>query len=77
MLTDAEVVVGGRHGTIRVPDATVSRCHARIFREGDGVWVESINGGHVAVNGVRRERAQLFNRDRIQTGALELEFWLG
>jgi len=69
-VTDSLIIIGGRHGHIRVPDATVSRQQARIFRESGAVW-------GVWVNGVKVERAQLLNRDEVQVGALDLQFWEG
>lgn len=76
-VADAPIVIGGRHGDIRVPGVTVSRRHARIFRDEGRVWVEDLSGGGVSVNGTRVDRARLANRDRIHVGSLELPFWEG
>jgi pSer/pThr/pTyr-binding forkhead associated (FHA) protein len=60
-----------------VPGSTVSRRHARIFREDAGVWIEALGGDEVRVNGEAVRRVRLTNRDHIQVGALEVEFFEG
>jgi pSer/pThr/pTyr-binding forkhead associated (FHA) protein len=74
---DAPILIGGRHGNIRAPGATVSRQQARIYRAEGRVWIEDLGGDGVWVNGLKVERAPLANRDQIQVGRLELQFWEG
>jgi len=69
--------IGGRHSSIRVPGATLSRQQARIYRADGRVWIEDLGGDGVWVNGAKVERSPLANRDRIQVGSLELQFWEG
>jgi pSer/pThr/pTyr-binding forkhead associated (FHA) protein len=60
---------------IRLEAAAVSRRHALVVREGDGVFVlddRSVNG--VWLNGDRVERAALSNGDRIVIGGITLQF---
>jgi pSer/pThr/pTyr-binding forkhead associated (FHA) protein len=75
LLGDAPVVVGGRTAEIFVPGATVTRRHARFFREGGRVWIEDLGGDGVWVNGARIDRCALANRDQVQVGALAIQFW--
>jgi pSer/pThr/pTyr-binding forkhead associated (FHA) protein len=49
-------------------------------RRGPGVngryWIEGLAGGEgVRVNGIPTERAALNNRDKVQIGGLEIEFF--
>lgn len=74
-LGDEPVFVGGRAAQIRVPKATVSRRHARFFRDGGRVWIEDLGGDGVWVNGKKIERCALANRDEVQVGALAMRFW--
>jgi pSer/pThr/pTyr-binding forkhead associated (FHA) protein len=76
-VTDSPIVIGGRDGDVRVPGATVSRRQARIFRQEGTVWIEDLGGDGVWVNGVKVDRVQLANRDKLQVGALDLRFWEG
>lgn len=76
-VADSPIVIGGRHGQIRVRGATVSRQLARVFREGGTVWVEDLGGDGILLNGLRVERVRLANRDKLVVGGLELEFWEG
>jgi FHA domain-containing protein len=73
---DSAIIIGGRHGQVRVR-ATVSRQQARVFREDGTVWIEDLGGDRVWVNGARVERVRLANRDKLKVGGLELEFWEG
>lgn len=75
VLGDDPVVVGGRAAEIRVPGATVTRHHARFFREGGRVWIEDLGGDGVWVNGAKIDRCALANRDQVQVGTLAMQFW--
>jgi len=75
LLGDDPVVVGGRTAEIRVPGATVTRRHARFFRERGHVWIEDLGGDGVWVNGAKIDRCVLANRDRVQVGSLAMEFF--
>jgi diguanylate cyclase (GGDEF)-like protein len=69
----------GRDAEVRIDDVGVSRRHARIVRtEGRRYVVEDLGSANgVLVNGVRVERADLTDGDRLQVGpALVLRFSL-
>ena len=74
LLRDA-ITVGGRASAIRVRGSTASRQHARIFEEGGRFWVEDLGGDGVWVNGAKVERTALMNRDKLQIGSLQLEYF--
>lgn len=74
-LGDDPVVVGGRTAGIQVPGATVTRRHARFFRDDGRVWIENLGGDGVWVNGAKTDRCALANRDRVQVGTLAMEFF--
>jgi pSer/pThr/pTyr-binding forkhead associated (FHA) protein len=73
-LRDA-ITIGGRASPIRVEGSTVTRRHARIFDEGGRFWIEDLGGDGVWINGTKVERAALTNRDKIQIGRLQLEYF--
>lgn len=75
LLGDGPVVVGGRTAGIDVPGSTVTRRHARFFREGGRAWIEDLGGDGVWVNGAKTHRCALANRDRVQVGTLAMEFF--
>lgn len=72
-----EITIGrAPNCTIMIPDDTyVSQLHARLFRNGDGTWVEdlgSTNGSYV--NGTRVTGIhQLDKGDRLQIGSTIME----
>jgi pSer/pThr/pTyr-binding forkhead associated (FHA) protein len=68
-------VIGGRAAAIKVPGSTVTRRHARVYRDAGRFWIEDLGGDGVWINGARIERSQLTNRDRIRVGSLELQYW--
>ena len=73
----AEITIGrAPNCTIMIPDDSfVSQLHARIFRNGDGAWVEdlgSTNGSYL--NGARVAGAQQIEKgDRLQIGSTLME----
>jgi len=75
LLGDEPVLIGGRTAAIRVPGATVTHQHARVYRDGAGYWVADLGGDGVWVNGRKVERHSLANRDKVQVGALALEYF--
>ena len=77
VLGDEPTIIGGRTAAIQVPRATVTRRHARVYRDGGRFWVEDLGGDGVWINGTQTERSQLANRDRVRVGTLELEYWEG
>jgi phosphoserine phosphatase RsbU/P len=53
-----------------IPDVRISRVHARIVREGDAYFIVDSGSRHgTFVNGERRERAPLNNKDEVRLGA--------
>lgn len=67
---ESEVIVG-RSTTcgIFVPDQRISREHARVFFEGERLYVEDLQSHNgIYVNGQRVERAELFNGDLLRMG---------
>ena len=73
----AEITIGrAPNCTIMIPDDTfVSQLHARIFRNGEGAWVEdlgSTNGSYL--NGARVTTAEQMDKgDRLQIGSTIME----
>jgi pSer/pThr/pTyr-binding forkhead associated (FHA) protein len=74
-LGDEAVIVGGRSAAIRVQGSTVTRRHARIYKQADRFWIEDLGGDGVWLNGTRTERCALTNRDKLQIGRLALEYF--
>ncbi|MEX1094463.1 MAG: SpoIIE family protein phosphatase [Planctomycetales bacterium] len=76
-LEDGETVIG-RHPEcgIQVASNMVSRKHARVFRDGDGFYVEDLGSGNgTFVNGNRiSEPTRLDHEDRIKLGPVLLRF---
>ena len=72
------MVIGrGRGVEVVLAEPTISRAHAAIGFEDEGFFVqdlESTNG--TMVNGERRERAPLEDRDEIQIGRLHIRIRL-
>ena len=72
-----EITIGrAPNCTIMIPDDTyVSQLHARLFRNGEGAWVEdlgSTNGSYL--NGARLTGAQQIDKgDRLQIGSTIME----
>ncbi len=53
-----------------IPDVRVSRVHARIVKEDDAYFIVDAGSRHgTFVNGERRERAPLNNKDEVRLGA--------
>ena len=75
VLLRGAITVGGRGSAIRVEGSTVTRQHARIFEEGGRFWIEDLGGDGVWVNGAKVERTALANRDKVQIGRLQLEYF--
>ena len=73
-LSDA-VTVGGRASAIRVEGSTITRKHARIFEEGGRFWIQDLGGDGVRVNGASTQHSALANRDKIQIGSVQLEYF--
>lgn len=67
---EPEIIIGRDEDVaVHLEDASVSRRHARVFRNGTGIFVEdlgSTNGTFLA--GQRIERAELVSGDRLQIG---------
>lgn len=58
-----------------IDDRSVSRVHARILLEEDGVYLEDLGSrGGTLVNNVRIERARLRDGDVIHVGEVTLQF---
>lgn len=70
-LEDGDTIIGrGTGATLRLRDDGISRRHARVFQEGDDVWVEdleSANGTYVNQEPIRRQK--LRDGDRIRLGS--------
>ncbi|MBI3966287.1 MAG: cyclic nucleotide-binding domain-containing protein, partial [Chloroflexi bacterium] len=76
-LIDQEIEIVGRsaENSIRILDATVSRRHALIQREGNSYWVEDLGGSNgTFVNGQRVERHALSDGDVVQFGQFQMVF---
>jgi len=75
----SEVLIGrSSECDIILDDVTVSRLHARIFKEGLETWVfdmNSLNGTYV--NRKRIEKIRLENKDEIQIGKYKFVFISG
>jgi pSer/pThr/pTyr-binding forkhead associated (FHA) protein len=60
---------------VRTSDSTVTRRHARIYRDGDQYWIEDLgsdNGVHI--NGELVRRAPLAKGAKVHCGRLVLEY---
>ena len=58
---------------ISLHDAGLSPVQCRLFfREGDGLWLECVDGASVAVNGQLVERARLYINDHIEMASTAL-----
>ncbi len=74
-LASQPVVVGGRASEVRVPGATVTRRYARFVPDAGRYLLETLAGDEVRVNGQPVQRVALKNRDRIEIGSLEIEYF--
>ena len=55
--------------TLPIPEAAVSRHHARVERREDGYWIEDLGSTNgTLVNGARLERARLADHDVVRVG---------
>ena len=63
---------------ISLQHPSVSRNHCRIWREGDGFWIEDCGStNHTYVNGNGITRAQLHDGDQITVGSNAIKFFVG
>ncbi|MFQ5696805.1 MAG: FHA domain-containing protein [Myxococcota bacterium] len=71
---EADTVIGrGRKADLMLGEATISRRHARVFREADSLWVEDLGSTNgTQLNGERVTRAPLSLGDEIRMGKLAL-----
>jgi pSer/pThr/pTyr-binding forkhead associated (FHA) protein len=54
-IPEGESIIG-REGTLAIQDATVSRQHAKITREGDSIYIEDLGSSNgTYVDGIRIE----------------------
>lgn len=69
------LVIGrGRGAEIVLAEPTISRAHAALGYDGMAFFVQDLKSTNgTLVNGERRDRAQLRDRDEIQIGRLQLE----
>jgi pSer/pThr/pTyr-binding forkhead associated (FHA) protein len=72
------LVIGrGRSAELLLAEPTLSRAHAAIGYDGGGFFVQDLRSTNgTLVNGERRERATLRDRDEIQIGRVHLRVTL-
>lgn len=77
-VSQAGVTLGrNSHCGICLDHASVSRCHARIFEEEGGFFIEDLNSRNgVIVNGRRGKRIRLQNDDLIKICGYQFRFEL-
>ncbi len=78
LLGDEVVLIGrARDCDLRFrDDATMSAHHARIVRENERHWVETLDGSdEMLVNGTATQRHHLRHRDRVQCGKTVFEYF--
>ena len=76
LLTPRTYTVGrARHNDLSLPDASVSKAHARIEHDGTRFFIEDTGSLHgVYVDAVRVQRAELGDGAQIQLGNITLRF---
>ena len=77
-LGDEPILVGrNAECVVRVVDDTITRRHARIYRENGHYWITDLNSDNgTYVNGSRLNAPQsLRHRDKIQCGRIRFEYF--
>lgn len=77
LLNETQTIIGrdGTQADITVLDSNISRCHARIFKDGNSWILQDMNSTNGSfVNGQRIRERELVNGDHIVLGSTEFSF---